>query len=206
MEIKKVVVGQIKTNCYILSAEDGVTFVLDPGADAAKIEQELEKIPNLNLKYILLTHAHFDHVLAVDELKIKYPKADIVIHEKDLKLLHNLPSQGLYTGQVLGKFRSEVVTVTDGSYLPFADTNIKVFSTPGHSMGSVCYLFNDILFSGDMLFWHTIGRTDLPESDDEKMKLSLSKILRLPADTYVLPGHGKATSIGEENKFWKYNY
>lgn len=205
MDIKKVTVGRIKTNCYIVSSENAGTFLVDPGDEADKIITELEKIPNLNLRYILLTHGHFDHVLVVDELKNHYPKADVIIHENDLPLLRELPEQGLFVGLILKNIKSSVVTVSDGMYLPFGDDNIEVIATPGHSRGGVCYLFNKTLFSGDTIFWHTYGRTDLPESNETDLKLSLTKLLRLPEETFVYPGHGKATFIGEEKRFWRYN-
>lgn len=205
MEIKKITVGRIKTNCYIVSLENGETFLVDPGDEAEKIIIELEKIPNLNLRYILLTHGHFDHVLAVDELKERFPKTDVIIHENDLSLLRALPEQGLFVGFVLKKSKSEVVTVTNGTYLPFGEENIEVIATPGHSRGGVCYLFDKTLFSGDTIFWHTYGRTDLPESNEADLKQSLTKLLRLPEETFVYPGHGRATFIGEEKRFWRYN-
>lgn len=205
MQLRKIIVGKIKTNCYIVTEDSGETFVVDPGGDAQEIIQELEKTPNLDVRYILLTHAHYDHILAVDDLKFKYPKADVILGEGDVSLYHNLPIQGLYAKEIYHRPSAEVYPVSDGSFLPFGDDVIKVIHTPGHSKGGVCYLFSEVLFSGDTIFYHTYGRTDLPEASDVDIKTSIYKLMALPKTTFVYPGHGKPTSIGEEKEFYGIN-
>jgi glyoxylase-like metal-dependent hydrolase (beta-lactamase superfamily II) len=198
MDLKTIKVGAEKTNCYIVSEKSGISFVVDPGNDFESINGELKKIKNLDLKYILLTHGHFDHVQAVDDLKSAYPKADVMIGEGDIEFIRRLTEQGMYVGKFLKNVKAEIVAVSDGDFLPFGDGNIKVIGTPGHTPGGNCYLFDKILFSGDTLFWHTIGRTNLPLASESELKISLRKLATLPGETKVFPGHGKETIIKEE--------
>lgn len=206
MDIKTLKVGEIHTNCYIVSEKSGEALLVDPGGNALDIKNALFKIKNLNLKYILLTHAHYDHVLALDEIKKEYPKADVIIGEKDVEFLRSVPVQGIYERKVLPQIKSEIIAVTEGEYLTFGDGNIKVLETPGHTPGGVCYLIDRKLFSGDTLFYHTIGRTDLPGASENDMKESLEKILMLDPKVNVYPGHGESTTIKEEKKFWGSGY
>lgn len=200
LEIKKLTVGGLRTNCYLVFKKNE-GLIVDPGDDATLIIQELEKVPGINLKYLLLTHGHFDHVLAVDDLTDKYPHLSVLIHEDDIKLLRDTIGQGIFIGQKLPKVTSEVVAVSNDASIPFGDGTIKVIHTPGHTKGSVCYRIEDMLFTGDTIFYHTYGRTDLPWSEPSKIKSSIDKILLLPDSIKILPGHGIASTVAEERKF-----
>lgn len=200
LKIFRLKVGSMPTSCYIATLPNGDTLVVDPGDEAPKIISELEKIKNLNLRYILLTHGHYDHVLAVDDLFIKYPHVSVMIHEDDIKLFRDLPAQGAYIGKILHTPKAEVVAVSSGSTVRFGDEIIKVIHTPGHTKGSVCYQLNDTLFSGDTVFYHVRGRIDLPWSDPGSMKESVDKVLALPQETEILPGHGRPTTVAEEKE------
>lgn len=202
LKIEKIVVGSLKTNCYLGIFGNGEAFIVDPGDEAARIIAEIERSKASNLKYVLLTHGHYDHVLAVDDLYYKYPNTSIIIHEDDIKLMANTDKQGIYIGKRLPKVSAEVVAVSGGGVLKIADKNIEVIHTPGHTKGSVCYRLGDILFSGDTLFKGTYGRIDLPWSEPGEMKESLDKILHLPGEIRVLPGHGRETTIKEELEFY----
>lgn len=195
LKIQVAKVGPIKTNCYVVSEKSGEAIVIDPGAE---VERILELLSGLKLKYILLTHGHFDHASAVDDLHTRYPNAPIYLSEYDVKLFNAIPEQGAYAGHIVRKQLSELETVSDGMFLPFADYEIEVIATPGHSEGSVCYRIGDCLFSGDTLFYHTHGRVDLPFSNPQKMVDSLDRILHLHGVKTVYPGHGKTTTIKEE--------
>lgn len=198
MKIEKITVGELRTNTYIVSSSRGDAFVVDPGDEAALIVEYLERIPSVNLRYVLLTHGHFDHVLAVDDLTIKYPNASAVIHEEDVGLLRNVEKQGAYLGKRLRSPGAEVLIVSDGSRLPLGGETIEVIHTPGHTKGSVCYRLGDVLFSGDTIFFRSRGRIDLPWSVPEKMKDSVERILGLPPELRILPGHGEETTVGAE--------
>jgi glyoxylase-like metal-dependent hydrolase (beta-lactamase superfamily II) len=202
IKISCISVGDIRTNCYLGLDKSGNGFLVDPGGEAEKILNLLSKENNLKLKYILLTHAHYDHVLALDTIKEAYPKADIILAENDLNFLRMVPEQGIFEKKFLGPIKSEVVSVSEGDFLPFGEENIRVIETPGHTPGGACYQIEGYLFSGDTLFYHTIGRTDLPGASKEKMATSLDKLLRLDEKIKVLPGHGESTTIMEEKKFW----
>lgn len=198
MDIKTIKVGAERTNCYLVSDTAGNAFVVDPGSEFQVIEQELKKIKNLKLKYILLTHGHYDHVQAVDDLKYAYPQTRVLIGGGDAEYIRKMAEQGAFVGKILKNIKTAVAAVSEGTILPFGTDNIKVFSTPGHTPGGLCYLVNNCLFSGDTLFWHTIGRTDLPLASGEDLMVSITKLTELPGETIVYPGHGRGTSIGEE--------
>lgn len=200
INLRELTVGDLRTNCYIVNASNE-TFVVDPGEEAARIIAELEQNHQVHLRYILLTHGHFDHVMAVDDLVIKYPHVSVLIHEDDIKLLRETAEQGLFVGKKLHRVVSEVVAVSDGSEMPFGNGNIKVTHTPGHTRGSVCYQIEDYLFTGDTVFYHTYGRIDLPWSEPSEMKDSINKVLTLPESLQILPGHGKESTVGEERVF-----
>jgi len=194
MDVRRIIVGPITTNCYIASF-DGKCFLVDPGDEPSRI---LKEIGSMHLEFILLTHGHFDHVLALDEVCKAYPKAVVYISKNDQGLIKNLSAQTYFLGKEILDINTPAKAVGQGDKIKFAGETIKVISTPGHTSGSVCYLLNDTLFSGDTLFYHSIGRTDLPTSDDIDMLGSLKKLSSLPLETQVLPGHGQQTTIGEE--------
>ena len=197
MNIDKQILGIVETNSYIIKNGD-VCFVVDPADDYKRI---MSRIGTSNLQFILLTHGHFDHVLALGSLKNKYPDADIYIGANDENMLRNFAEQSSYIGQKLDNLTIPLVKVKQDSVIHFGNQNIRVIETPGHTEGSVCYLLNNILFSGDTLFYHTIGRTDFPGGDPIAMLDSLNKLADLPDKTIVYPGHGPDTTVGREKKY-----
>ncbi len=194
MLIKKIKIGEIGTNCYIVKNSKRC-FVIDP---ADEVDEIFRKIGRLNLEFILLTHGHFDHVLAVEDIHKKYPNIPVYIGKFDKELLRNLSEQKYYSTKELKDLSLSVRIVSDGDRIKFGDNKIKVIETPGHSFGSVCYLLGNHLFSGDTLFYHTIGRTDFWTSDPSSMQQSLKKLSKLPTKTKIYPGHGRSTTIAEE--------
>ncbi|MDO8507320.1 MAG: MBL fold metallo-hydrolase [bacterium] len=196
MDIKRIVVGPIEVNCYLFVS--GIELaVVDPGDEAEKIIEEIGKLGKVDYKYVLLTHGHYDHVMAVNELKDKYG-FKVVIGEKDADISGMNAQIGVQTPKT-----KVDITVKDGQVLDFGGQRIQVLETPGHTIGSVSYLIGTDLFSGDTLFRHTHGRTDLPGGSDEDMGDSLEKLLKLNEKINIHPGHGEETTVEEEREFFK---
>lgn len=195
-KIMKLVVGQLQENCFILFDENKDAFVVDPGGSSKNIIEAIEK-NSLSIKYILLTHGHFDHVGAVASLVKKY-KAPVYLSKEDRAFLES-PKEVRASAFGMQIEAAEVdVFVKEGDEIPFSEGNIKVIETPGHTLGSVCYLFENYLFAGDTLFNGSIGRTDFPESDHSLMVESLKKLKKLDDEIYVLSGHGPESQISYE--------
>lgn len=196
MEITALQVAPIGTNCYIVS-KGTEAFIVDPGGDAAEI---IKKAKGLNVRYILLTHTHYDHIGALNDLVKVFPDALLAVHTEEKEWLYdpkkNL-SIGFYTDFIYsGKIGIEL---SDGSELEFAGIKIKVIHTPGHTPGCVCYHIEDNLFSGDTLFKSSVGRTDLPGGDGVSLVRNIKeKLYTLPGKTVVYPGHEGTSTIGWE--------
>ena len=171
MIIKKLVVGQLQTNCYVL-IDGGVAAVIDPGDEAQKIAEAVAGSGAV-VGYIINTHNHFDHVGGNDELKSKFG-AKIMIHGRDAG------------GRIFAD-----VPLKEGDILDIGDDRLRVIETPGHTAGSVCLSGADFVISGDTLFADGFGRTDLPGGSNSDMAMSLEKIDRvIPEGVTVYPGHG----------------
>lgn len=202
--IKRVVVGALQTNCYILRDEAGGDIaVIDPGGQADSIEKELGQEIG-SVKLILLTHFHIDHIMAVNELKSK-TGAEIFIHSLDADSYHDDRNNGsvwLFGRPFLPK-KADVL-LSDGDILHLGELEIKVLHTPGHSPGGCCFICEDVIFSGDTLFYGSVGRVDLPGGDQEAMESSLMKLARLEWDFRVLPGHGEETTLAFEREYNPY--
>lgn len=194
MNIKTLSVGPLDVNCYIVSVGKK-TAVIDPGGDAEHIINYLEE-NDLEVEYVLNTHGHHDHILDNSELS-KFSGKSVYIHSDDIYLLD--ADQGIFP-----TYRAEkdypVCNLEDNSSLKLADLEIKVVHTPGHTKGSVCYLIENNLFCGDLLFKQSIGRTDLHGASPRNMLISLKKIMGLDINTIVYPGHGPSTTIEQEIK------
>lgn len=195
-KIMKLVVGQLQENCFILFDENKDAFLVDPGGSSENIIEAIEK-NSLNIKYILLTHGHFDHVGAVAALVKKY-RAPVYLSKEDRAFLES-PKEVRASSFGMQIEAAEVdVFVKEGDEISFSEGTIKVIETPGHTLGSVCYLFENYLFAGDTLFNGSIGRTDFPESDHSLMLESLKKLKKLDDEIYVLSGHGPESQISYE--------
>mgnify|MGYP003302665915 CR=1 FL=1 len=202
MTVKKVDLGhEIFANCYVLVDEKtGESAIVDPAYFNEKIEAAFKEAGVGNLKYILLTHGHFDHILGVHGLK-EATGAKVVIHKDDAEFLTD-PDKSLAAGNFPEpQIPVEAdITVSDGDELLLGDELIRVISTPGHTMGSICYaLENDrVLITGDTLFCMTAGRTDLYGGNERMLIESLKKLIALDGDYRVLPGHNRETTLERE--------
>ena len=194
-------VGMLGTNCYVVYNKDSkVGCVIDPGVDSDKITAFINA-NNLKIEYIYLTHGHFDHIMAAQEVKAK-TGAKIAIFEKDAALALDSDANCAYMMSLQLTMKADEL-LTDGQKVPFAGMFAKVINTPGHTAGSCCYYIEEmkVLFSGDTLFFECYGRTDLPTGSMSAMVHSIKDIVfELPEDVTAYPGHGAFTSIGYEKK------
>lgn len=191
--------GEIRTNCFILSNEDTKeAVVVDPGDEYERIVEHLNR-NELKLKVILLTHGHFDHIMAAQELAA-VARVQIYAYEAERELLAN---PGMNCSSIFGKSftLAPVESLQDGEKISFADIEFQVIHTPGHTKGSVCFYIPDeqILISGDTLFFESVGRTDFPTGNSEVLLRSIQeRIFTLPKEVKIYPGHGCSTSVGYE--------
>lgn len=193
--------GMLPTNTYLgVNEETGNGFLVDPAVYEPQVEDAMKEMGVKNLQYILLTHGHFDHILGVSGFLKTHPEAKVVIHKEDEAFLTDpMLSHTAMHGLSQDPIHADIL-VADGDVLAFDDTEFKVIHTPGHTRGSVVYLLNDIMFSGDTLFQMSCGRTDFPESDPASMRPSLQKLAALEGNYHVLPGHNAFSDLDFERK------
>lgn len=197
MIIKTFTAGPIDANNYLLI--DGEEAVL---IDCSEVKPEiLKEIEGKKLKYILLTHGHFDHVLGINGMrektgaKVLVNKNDVVRIEESASIMRTFGVQGVETPHADG-------FINDGDIIEFGDTKIKAIATPGHTEGGICYLVDGKLFSGDTLFKNTVGRCDLAGGNFQKLSDSVkNKLFTLNENTVVYPGHGPETTINFEKQY-----
>lgn len=196
MTIRCLPLGALQANCYLLSDEEGATAVIDPGDEAGTI-LETVRAGELAVESILLTHAHFDHILAADELR-RETGAPVYVYETDAPALAD-PRRSLtvLAKGGAGPLRADHL-LKDGEELRVGRLAVSVLHTPGHTPGSCCFLCGDALFSGDTLFAGSIGRTDFPGGDDQAMAASLRMLAALEPGIRVFPGHGESTTLSKE--------
>ena len=190
------------SNSYLIVDEDSKQFaVVDPSIDPSAASELFDS--GYTLKYVLLTHGHFDHILFVDEWRAKGAK--VCIHEGDAEFLGD-PSKSLYLQFFARDTRHNDadIILRDKSTLNLGDNTIEVMSTPGHTKGSICYLFEDVMISGDTLFEGSIGRTDLYGSSPSDMMASIEKLSAIQKDYTVYPGHGGKTTLSHEKNYGGY--
>ncbi len=205
MNMTTVSVGLLGTNCYILSSNKNNCAVIDPGAQSEKILARIAE-EKLDVKYILLTHGHHDHIGAVKKVLEKFPEAKLYIGKNDLEMLTDgSKSLASIRYNKSGEYFIECAeTVSDGDEVTLDELNVRVVESPGHTKGGVCYICQDMLFSGDTLFYGDVGRCDLYGSNYDSMLATLRKLSALNGDYHVYPGHGESTSLEYERQHNSY--
>ncbi len=197
MIIRNIITGQLDVNCYIVTDDtDSDTLIIDPGDEPEKISATIDE-HGLHPIYIVLTHAHFDHVCAIRELKDAYG-ALLVMHLDEQAIYEKTKTHCISWGYEQNDFPSPDKTVGEGDIITIGNTSFRIMHTPGHSPGSICLYSGNTLFTGDTLFSGAVGRTDLDGGDQEKLLTSLKRIMSLPADTRIFCGHGKETTVAYE--------
>lgn len=192
--------GGFAANCYVVApSEAAECVIIDPGEDAERGIEEILARHRLKPIAVLLTHGHIDHVWSVAPV-CGAKDIPAYVHPADRELLTD-PNLGIgqpiFGGLTLSE-PDDVKELTDGEAIAMGGLSFTVSHTPGHTPGSVTFHGDGTLFSGDLLFAGSIGRTDLPGGDDAQMRDSLAKTMELPDETIVLPGHGSRTTIGQE--------
>lgn len=198
MEFDSVIVGALETNCYLVYCPETLECaVVDPGAEAQKIFQLIAK-KGLNPVVLLNTHGHIDHIGANRDIKERF-NIPLCIHPSDKSMIENVQQSELIFFLEAKDSPSPDKYLENGDTVKLGKSSLQVIHTPGHSPGSVSFLGNGFLLSGDTLFYGGVGRTDLPGGSWHELEESIkNKILTLPDETTVLPGHGPTTSVGQE--------
>jgi glyoxylase-like metal-dependent hydrolase (beta-lactamase superfamily II) len=201
--IERLVLGPFNTNCYILGAESSREgIIIDPADDVNAIMGGVEAL-NLDIKFIVLTHGHIDHVGALKAVKQR-TGAEMAVHTDDAKSLRGL--RGWLQSMLVPGLTYPVPPppeqlLKDGDTISVDGLSLQVLHTPGHTPGGICLLGEGVVFSGDTLFNYSVGRTDLPGGSYRLLIESIrTKLMTLPDDTIVYPGHGPESTIGEEKE------
>ncbi len=203
MELRSFTVGRFLTNCHVVTcSQTRLGIVIDPGfEDADEATQILTYIAKnvKTLKYIVNTHGHLDHSCGNAIVKARF-HSPILIHEKDNVLLGESNTGRIESLGFRNFSPNADELLQDNDDIAFGQVSFRVIHTPGHTHGSVTLVGSKVAFTGDTLFANSIGRTDFPESSPEDMSCSLEKLKKLNDETAVYPGHGPATTIGDEKK------
>ncbi len=199
MYIKCLAVGPLEGNCFIVADEaSNKCIVIDPGDEPDRIMDSVKE-RGFEVVYIVCTHGHFDHIGCVGDIK-QETGAKIVIHKDEIPTYHAAKDMAGYWGFDIDALPEPDIKVQEGDFVKFGDLSFEVFHTPGHSPGGICLYAEGLAFTGDTIFAGSVGRTDFPGGDINKLRDSFRRILSLPEETKILSGHGPATTVGKEKR------
>jgi len=199
MILETIIVGSMEVNCYILASDKNCpAIIIDPGADETKIRQVLGN-HGLKPAFVINTHGHFDHIGCDDKFGVP-----VYVHSQDAESLKDARGNfSLFFGSTY-KVKSEIRTLKDKETIKLQEIELEVIHTPGHTAGGISLLMKEpkdnILFTGDTLFCQGIGRADLGGDEELLLRSIREKLLILPDDTVIYPGHGPSSTIGDEKK------
>ncbi len=200
MNVATITAGVVSTNSYVIYNTEHECIVVDPGDGTNEVMGYLEK-NGLKCKFVLLTHAHFDHCNGC--ARFQRLGAKVYMSAEDVPLLTTSDNLAEMFGEKLESFVPDII-IKDGDKLSLLNEEIIVIATPGHTAGSVCYIINNVIFTGDTLFRLSIGRTDFPFGNFSDIISSFTKLITQDGDFIVFPGHGENTTLGYERKFNPY--
>lgn len=198
MQVERFVLGMFATNCYLLTGgRQDSCLLIDPADNGRQLVRLLEQ-RQLRPEAVLLTHSHYDHILAVPDLQARWPELPVYCHPLDVPAQKTERDMGMEFPTVAAF--SHLRPLREGQVLDLAGLTVTVLHTPGHTPGSVTFAIEDTLFTGDTLFCGSIGRTDFPGGDDAQMAASLRRLAALPGDPRVLAGHESETTLDRERR------
>jgi len=197
MFLKKIIVGDLEENCYVIADEKtGNSLIIDPGDDHERIQGFIDK-NKLTPRFIINTHGHADHIGADDKFNLP-----VYIHKLDAQCLSD-PSRNLsyFTGTPFGLLIPKVNLLENGDIIKLDSLSLEVLHTPGHTPGGICLKIDNVVFTGDTLFFGGVGRTDFPGSSEQQLLISIrDRLLSLQDETIIYPGHGPSSTIGNEKR------
>lgn len=201
MEINTLMLGDLGTNCYLLSTEKAAV-VIDPGFDSDEVTSFLNENSDKE-RMIILSHCHYDHISGAYELATKTDTKIAIGELENASLSQPQINLSHFFGEKIIPFSADVLLSDDGK-LSVGDIDFIVWHTAGHTVGGICLLTENVIFSGDTLFYESVGRTDFPGGSFSELKKSIIRIYGLDDSVTVYPGHGPATTVGHEKIFNPY--
>ncbi len=197
MIVKSIALGPLEANCFLIGDERSKrAIVIDPGDEPDRI-MDAVSAEGVSVDYLVCTHAHFDHVGALPELRAE-TGARIVIHRDELEIYRAARDMAAFWGYDIEPLPEPDILVEEGDAIKVGSLVFKVLHTPGHSPGSICLFGEGVIITGDTLFAGSVGRTDFHGGDMNRLKQSFERLLSLPPETEVLAGHGPSSTIGRE--------
>ncbi|MDD3138166.1 MAG: MBL fold metallo-hydrolase [Lachnospiraceae bacterium] len=192
-------------NCYLVTVDNN-SYLIDPGFDCEDIIDYIKE-KSINVKFVLITHAHHDHIASADEI-CKALNIKCYIHKADYRMFMHAPMYSLRFANRMIKRPDDVIWIENTDFDQFLKYGFKLISTPGHSKGGICVCYNNVVFTGDTLVKNYVGRTDLPDGNTKEIiesVNSLFKIMEKQHTEFILPGHGDIWNVNDATNWWNNN-